>query len=228
MTSVSRKIASGTIWTTASTIITVGVQILRLSILTRFVDPEVFGLIAILTLILGVCNTFADLGFSASIMHKRDIPYKDFSSLYWIQFAIYILLYLIIWLCAVPISNFYDQIELLSLIPVMTLDLVFYGIGKLYGIILLKEFQYRTLAIRNIICSVVSLAVAVILAYIGCGVYSLILSTLSQSFLLNVWNFGAGQRYLRIGFAFDLKSNYSLIKIGLYQTGSQILDYLSG
>ena len=222
-----KTIVKGSAWTTASTVITSIVQLMRLAILTRFLDVSAFGLIAILTLILGLTNTFADLGFSAAIMHKKGLTRREFSSLYWIQFSIYTIIYFVIWGLAIPISSFYNEPQLSGLIPLIMLDLLFYGIGKLYDTLLLKKLQYKILAVRNIICCFISLAVAVWSAYYGWGIYSLIFSTLSQTLIVNMWNFIAGQKYISISFSYDVKSNFYLIKIGLYQTGAQIMDYLS-
>ena len=90
-----RDIATGTMWTTSSVVVTSLVQILRLSILARFLGPEDFGVVAILMVVLGLTNTFADLGFSAAIMHKSDLKIDEFSSLYWIQFSVYVVIYAI-------------------------------------------------------------------------------------------------------------------------------------
>lgn len=227
MSTNTSKIVSGTFWTSFSTIVTAVVQILRLSILTRFLDSAAFGIVAILTLILGLTNTFADLGFAAAIMHKQDITRRQFSSLYWIQFSLYVLIYLIISALSLPISKFYNHEELTTLLHIVLLDLIFYGIGRLYETLLLKKFQYKILSIRNIVCCILSLFVAFGFAFKGWGVYSLIFSTLSQTLTLNIWNFVAGQKYIKLKLCYDIKSNINLIKIGLYQTGSQILDYLS-
>lgn len=75
----------GAKWTTISTLTTAVIQVLRLSILARFLDKSDFGIVAILTFVLGLTNTFADLGFSAAIMHKQELSRNEFASLYWIQ-----------------------------------------------------------------------------------------------------------------------------------------------
>jgi O-antigen/teichoic acid export membrane protein len=167
------------------------------------------------------------MGFSSAIMHKVNLERKEFCSLYWIQLSVYSIIYLIVYSISGVIASFYKQ-ELLSLlVPLIMLNLLFYGIGKLYDTLLQKNMQFKLMAIRNIISCIISLFIAVILAYRGCGVYSLVFSTISQALILNLWNFIAGQKCMKICFAFDLKNNLELIKIGAYQTGSQILNYLS-
>ena len=80
---------NGVKWTTLSTATTAIVGLLRLSILTRFLEKSDFGIVSIVMLVLGLTQTFSDLGFAAAIMHKQNLTRKEFSSLYWIQLIIY-------------------------------------------------------------------------------------------------------------------------------------------
>lgn len=218
---------SGVKWTTLSTATTAIVGVLRLSILTRFLEKSDFGIVSIVMLVLGLTQTFSDLGFAAAIMHKQDLTRKEFSSLYWIQLVIYAILFVIIAACSPLIAKFYDTDALVVLLPIALLDLIFMGIGRLYGTLLQKNFQFRTIALRNILSAILSLGIAVALAAMGAGVYSLIVSTLFHTLMANVWNFIAGQKQVRIQFVMKIKENIPLIKIGIYQTGTQIVDYLA-
>ena len=65
-----KQLVSGAKWTTLSTFITATVSLLRLSILTRILDKSDFGIMAVLTFIVGLTQTFADLGFSAEAITK--------------------------------------------------------------------------------------------------------------------------------------------------------------
>lgn len=224
----TKKVArTGVKWTTISTATTAIVGLLRLAILTRFLEKSDFGIVSIVTLVLGLTQTFADLGFAAAIMHKQDLTSKEFSSLYWIQLIIYSFIYLIIAVCSPLIAKFYDTEILTILIPIALLDLFFMGVGRLYGTLLQKRFQFKTIALRNIISAIISLVIAVVMAAMGAGVYSLIISTLFHTLMANVWNFIAGQKEVRLRFVMNVKENIPLIKIGLYQTGTQIVDYLA-
>ena len=223
----SNTLVSGTVWTTISTITTSVVQLLRLAILARLLAKADFGLVAILTLVLGVSQALSDLGFSSAIMHKKEISQKEFSSLYWIQFAIFGLFYLVVLFISPLVAGFYNEPLLVSLLPITMLDILFQGFGKLYDVLAQKNFQFKLLAIRSIISAIISLLIAVVMAYRGYGVYSLVISTLAHTLILQVWNFFVGQRYIKLCIYVSIKPVIPLIRIGLYQTGTQILDYLS-
>ena len=223
----NKQLVINSSWSTVSAIVLSLTQILRLSILTRFLDKSDFGIVAIMTIVLGLTLTFSDLGFSVAIMHKRDISREEYSSLYWTQLFFFCGIYLLVFVLAYPISLLYKTPSITSLLPIAMIDIVFQGIGKLYDTLLLKEFQLKTIAIRNIVSSVISLVAAFVLAVLGCGIYSLILSTLLQTFILNIWNFIVGQRCMPIMFYCSPKQIIPLLKIGVFQTGTQILDYIA-
>lgn len=227
MSGFKQQAISGVKWTTIATLTTAIIQLLRLSILTRYLEKSDFGIIAILTFVLGLTNTFADLGFSSSIMHKQRLTEIQFSSLYWIQFIFFIFLFGIGTLLSPLISNFYNVDSISYLLPIVLLDLIFMGIGRLYDTVLQKDLLFKKIAIRNIITALASLLVAIVLAIRGYGIYSLILSTLFQTFLFNIWNFVSGQKCLKLRWTININEVYPLVKIGFYQTGTQLLDYFS-
>lgn len=224
---IKEKTVNGAWWMFTSTVITSIVQLLRLSILTHYLQKADFGIVAIITFILGLTFTFTDLGFSSAIIYKQDLNRKDFSSLFWIQLIVFILLYLFISLFSPFVARFYNESSISYLMPIALLDLVLQGIGKLYDSILQKEMRFKEIAIRNIIAAMVSLIIAFILAKNGAGIYSLILSTLLNSAILNLTNFILGQKQYAIIPYISFKNSVGLMKIGLYLTGTQILDYIS-
>ncbi len=225
--SVKDTVISGTKWTTASTLCTAIVQILRVSILARFLEKSDFGVVAIVTLIFGLVETFGDLGFSTAIMHKKDIKDNEFSSLFWMQLLLFVGIYLVSCLFTGVISDSYGEPALMHALPVALSGLILFAIGKLYDTVLQKQFQFKVIAIRNIVAALLSLVVAVVLAVLGAGLYSLIISTLLQTLIVNVWNFAVGFKQYRIKFYINFKEVLPLIKIGFFQTGTQIIDYLA-
>lgn len=218
---------SGGFWTGVSTAVTLVAALARVMILTRFLEKSDFGVVSIISMIIELCVTFTDLGFASVIMYKQKLTDMEFSSLYWSQLFLFLFIYIVLYLCAPLASSFYGEQVLSSLIPIASLSVVCQAIGKLYESVLQKKYQFKLLAFRNIVSSLISLILAVWMAWKGYGVYSLIYSTLSQSIILNVWNFISGYKIQKVSFLFDFKGIIPLIRIGLYQTGTRILDFFS-
>lgn len=223
-----KSILAGLGWTSVSKITTGLTQILRLSILSRFLSKEDFGVVAILTMVLGLTQVFSDLGFSASVMSQKDLGRKSFLSLYWLQFIVFNVMMVVISLCSPWIAGYYDTPSLNILVPLMMSELFFISLGRLYDTLLQKNMQFKTIAIRNIVSAAASLVIAVVMAACGAGVYSLVVSTVMQAVFVNLWNLVAGQQQYRLAFqSIDFKQAGELMKVGYYQMGTQIIDYLA-
>ena len=222
-----KQTISGVKFTTISTIVTFGVQFLRIIILTRFVDKTDFGLVAIVSIVLGFTNLFSDLGFSVALMHKQDVSNKEFSSIFWLNGSVNFVLFLLLVFTAPFIADFYSNPILVSLIPLMGLQLIFVSFGKLYSVKMEKEFKFFLTAIRDIIGAVISLVIAFFAAYYGMGVYSIVLSTLSNVLIVNLLNFISEYKKFPVTWHFSFVEAKNFLRIGLYQTGAQILDFFS-
>lgn len=218
----------GGIWTSVSMAVTMLATMGRVMILTRFLAKSDFGLVSITNMVIALCATFTDLGFASVIMYKQNFSDREFSSLYWIQFIFFLFIYGVIAFLSPAIAVFYEEPVLATILPIAALSVVFQAIGKLYDSVLQKKYLFKMLAFRNIISNIVSLLIAVLLAWKGYGVYSLVISTLSQVIIINIWNFVSGIKIQKPKLIIDFKDAIPLIKIGVYQTGTRILDFLSG
>ncbi|MDQ0595113.1 O-antigen/teichoic acid export membrane protein [Chryseobacterium ginsenosidimutans] len=217
----------GTIWTTISFIVVSIIYLLRISILTRYLNKSDFGLVAIVLFVLGFTNIFAELGISTSLLSQKHITKREYSSLYWGGSILAIILYLLISLSSPLFANFYEHDELNTLIPIMGLDIIISSVGRQFSVFKQKEFKFRELAIIKILSETTSLFVAIILALNGYGIWSLILSLLTSSFINSILNFILGYKSHPLIFCLNIKETKHLYKIGFYHTGAQILDYIA-
>lgn len=115
-------IISGLGWTTVSTIANGLAQILRLTILSRFLSKEDFGIVAILTFILGLTQVFSDMGFSAAIMSQKKYQGVIFK---FVLAAIlcFIAMMFSVSVCSPLIANYYDSPILIKLVPIVISEL---------------------------------------------------------------------------------------------------------
>lgn len=222
-----KNILKGGQWTMLSNIVSSVVQILRLSILTYFLTPNDFGLVAILNVVLNLVLVFGDLGLGSAIMSENIIDEITFNSLFWLQLIIFVLIYFILILFGGLLSDYFNNIELSNLLPLSLAGLIFIGIGKLYETILQKELLFKQIAIRNIISNIISLLFSVGFAYNGYGVLSLVISQLVQLLIIHIWNFITGQKYFRTQFSFSFIKSKELLRIGVFQTLTRVFDYFS-
>ena len=218
----------GMAWTTISTIVRSVVSLLQVSILTRFLDKVEFGTVAICTLFIGFSQIFLDLGFSIGIIHKQNITTLQYSSLFWLNIISGVIL--TIFLCGISpiIANIYSDQTLNVILPLLSFTILFSSIGNQHRTVQQKRMRFKYISIIEIITSLLTLILAIILATSGYGIYSLVYSTLFNVFFSNILFFAIGMYKDRnITFHFSLKDTFPFLKIGIFSVGTQILDYLS-
>jgi len=225
--SIKKQAISGVKWTTISTVILAFSAILKISILTRFLDKSDFGLMALVMFVLGFMNLFMDMGLTSAILHKQGITKNEYASLYWLNFGFSIVLYVIILVLTPFVANFYEQPELNILIPLMGLGLIISAIGKQFKTIQQKKLKFKTIASIDISVGVLSLLVSVYLAYTGFGVYALVYSALFQYVLSNVLFLTLGIKQVGLKLRYKFTETKPFLRIGMYRVGGQVVNYFN-
>lgn len=224
---IKKQAISGVKWTTASTITIAISALVKISVLTRFLDVTDFGLMALVTFVLGFMDLFMDMGLTSAILHRQNIKKEEYASLYWLNVGFSFFLFGLIVLLSPLIANFYDEPELRNLIPLAGLAIIFSAIGRQYKTILQKYLQFKKIALIDIIAVIIALAVAIILAVKGFGVYALVYSALTQHTIGNLVYFVLGNKNQPLFFHFNYKETKPFLKIGSYQVGGQVVNYFN-
>ena len=225
----NRKIAiNGVAWTTVSTVIRSLVALLQVSILTHFVQKSDFGIVAIATLFIGFTSLFTDLGVSSGLLHKQNVSLKEYSSLFWLNIMTGLLLTVILILASPIVSKIYDIPELTIVLSLLSFTIFLSSLGIQHKIIQQKKCRFKLISLIEIISSITTLIIASLLAIKGCGIYSLVLSTLWNSLISNLSYLMIGlkqDKYIRWHFKFS--ETKDCLKIGSFSLGSHIFDYFS-
>lgn len=223
-----RKIAvSGVKWTTLGTFGGALFQILQISILTRFLPKEAFGLVAMALFVVNLSNIFVDMGMSSAILHHQNATRNEYSSIYWLNIIVSLFLYILLCILTPLIATFYNEGELNKLVPILGINLLLIAAGRQHRTILQKQFKFRTIALTESFSYFFGLLSAVILAINNYGVYSLAYSTLFSSFISNSAFLILNLRKNPVSLRFRYKETLSFIKIGGFTMGSTFLDFFS-
>ena len=228
MTSFTEKAHKGIKWTTVSVVSNSIVKLLQVTILTRFLSKEDFGTIAIASLFIGFTELFLDMGLSAAIIHKQNIPKKHYSSLFWFNVLTGFLLLAILWFSAPLVAKYYNDDSLIPIIQLLSLNVLFSSIGRQHKTQRQKQLNFKFIAITDFSTDILTFAVAVLLAWSGYGVYSLVWSTIISILIPSLIYLVYGLRFDKnITFHFNFLETLSYLKIGIFQIGSRFFDYLA-
>lgn len=224
----NKTAVGGVKWTTLSSLVLMLCSLISVGVLARYVPKADFGLIAIVVFSLSFFELFNDMGISVGILHKQDMVQAEYSSLYWFNILMSIVLYGIVLLISPLISRFYGFPELKYLIPLVGLNLLINGIGRQFKNIQEKELRFKQISLVEISTALVALCCSVTLAILGYGVYALVANTLITAFLSNILflivSFSHGHR---ITLYCKFEKVKPFLRMGLYQMGGQIANYFN-
>lgn len=225
--SLGTKLLSGTKWTTISTIGRSLFQLIQISILTRFLAKEDFGLVAMAGVVINFTNIFAELGFTSAVLHKQAPTSNEYSSLYWTNIVISLILYLILLLLTPLAASFYQDSRLINIIPILGVNLVISSVGKLHITIMQKKFKFKLISTIELASIVVGVIAAIVLAMNDYGIYSLIISSLIATSVTTFLALLLSLSSTPIRFYFNFNDLRDYFKVGGYTFGSQILSFFT-
>ncbi|TVZ51340.1 PST family polysaccharide transporter/teichuronic acid exporter [Dokdonia sp. Hel_I_53] len=225
--SLKRQIFSGAKWSGIGTLSLAVIAILKVSILARLLEKEEFGLMALVTFVMGFMSVFNEMGLSAGILHKSEISEKEYSTLFWFNLLVGFVVYGLLLLVTPLIALFYEENILNFLIPLVGVNLIISSLGQIFRTREQKLLQFRHVALIDIFSAILSLGFAVYLASNGYGIYSLIYSYLLQYTISNICVFILGLIKYGLQFHFKISETIPFVKVGGYQVGSQVINYFN-
>ena len=97
-------------------------------VLARLLAPEDYGTIALVTVFTTILQVFVDSGLGTALIQKKDADDLDFSSVFYFNFFVCIVLYIGMFLAAPIIAGFYGNSSLIPIIRVISLTIVISGV----------------------------------------------------------------------------------------------------
>lgn len=165
-------------------------QFISSIILARLLEPSDYGTVAMLAIFISLSTTIVDSGFGGALVYFKDVTKKDYSTVFWINLLLSVSLYILMFVFADPISIFYNTPILSDLIKILGLTIVFNSLGVVQFTILYKNLEFKKIAYVSIITYILSAVIAIIMAYYGYGVWSLICQQVLSSVLKTCFLFG--------------------------------------
>lgn len=220
--SLKQQAISGMIWSGIQRFGTMGVSFISNIILARMLTPDDYGCIGMLTIFIALSNIFIDGGFGSALIQKTHPTNKDYSTTFYWNIFLSIILYIILFLSAPLIARFYN-IELLSdVLKVEGIILIINAFGIIQNNQLRKQLKFKIIAKVTLIASLISVVVAIFMAYRGLGVWSLVVQqiVLSSVSTLLYWVYNDWRPSL----SFSWISFKELFGFGSYMFMSSLLN----
>ncbi len=219
-----KKAASGMIWTSISKFSAIGIRFISGIVLARLLKPEDYGCIGMLSIFMVIAASFVDCGFASALIQKKRPTQEDYSTIFFFNLAMALLMYSILFLCAPAISRFYKISLLSSVLRVQGLVLIINALSSIQVNQLKKNFRFKKLTIVTLITSISSLVICIFMAYKGFGVWALVALNLMGALIPTVIYWMTNKWFPLL--VFSRQSFKELSKFGIFMFLSHFVNQL--
>lgn len=170
----SKSVISNFIWRflerTGAQIVAFVVQI----VLARILEPSAYGTVALITVFTAILQVFVDSGLGSSLIQKKDADDLDYSTVFYTNMFICIVLYIGLFFCAPIIAEFYNDMTLVPYIRVLGITILISGVKGIQQSYVSKNMIFRKFFFATLGGTITAGVVGIAMAYAGFGIWALV------------------------------------------------------
>lgn len=171
-------------------------------VLARKLDEDDYGLIGMLAIFTLIANSLQDSGFVTALTNKKDATHRDYNSVFWFNVCVSACLYVLFFLGATLIADFYNEPLLVSLSRYCFFGFFIASFSIVPRAILFKQIKQKELAVMGLVSLVVSGTVGIIMAYNGMAYWGLATQTITFNLCVSIlsWILSGWKPSMKVSF----------------------------
>lgn len=183
------KAFSAVRWTAVSAASRALLNLVQLATLARMLLPEDYGLMAMVTAIIGFAGIFSDFGFNSAFLQRTSVTLSERSSLFWANVLLSCLVMAVVMLCAPLLVHLMKNEHLFGPLLACAPIFVFNALGQQLKMSAEKSLDFRPVIISELLAAIFGFSLSIAAAALGFGVYSLVVGAVATSatFTLLAW-----------------------------------------
>lgn len=194
-------------------------------VLANILPREDFGLVGALMVFQAFAIVFVDSGFGAALLQKKTPDERDYSTVFWFNLSMSVLIYVVLWLCAPGIADiFQGDKRLIPLSRVMFISFIINGLGIVQTNRLMKRMDVRQIAVSNVAGLLISGVTGIWIALTGGGAWALVWQTVVLAVVKTSWLW-ISEKWIPMA-VFSLQSLRQIFRVGMGVFTSSILNTL--
>jgi lipopolysaccharide exporter len=230
-----KKITSGVSWGSLSVVVVTFFQLFFMGVMARLLDPADFGLIAIANVSLRFYIYFSQAGIAPALIQKKSLEDGHVNAALALSLGISIFFFLLAYVASPFTEAYFEMANLSVVMQVLAINFVVLGFSSISQALLRRKSQFKEISMIEMFSYVLGYGVTgIIAAYMGLGVWSLVVAFMTQSILSSFllysvirypirFNhskgqrkslFGYGVKYSFIGFVEFITANIMTLIIG--------------
>lgn len=179
--SLKAKAFNGMIWNAVETFGLQAGQFVIGIVLARLLTPSDYGMVGMLAIFIALSKAFTDSGMGSALIQKRDRTENDYSTVFVFNFFVSVLFYLLLFFSAPLIASFYDMPQLVILTRVLSINIVINSLSLVQNARFTINLDFKSKAKVSGAAVLISGIVAIIIAFIGFGVWALVFQVIIRA-----------------------------------------------
>lgn len=215
---------SSMLWSAVGRFGTLGISFVSNMVLARLLSPQDFGYIGMLYIFIALSDVLIIGGFGAALIQKKNPTHLDYTSVFYWNLFVAIILYFILYLSAPLIADFYNMPLLCEVFRIQSLSLIIGAFSLVQTTQLQKQLRFKEFSVRGIVSALCGVTVSIIMAFMGYGIWSLVALSLvmSLSSVILLWKMSEWRPTLE----FSMQSLKSLFSFGGLMALSSFVETL--
>ena len=169
-------------WNALSQFFKIFVQAINLIYLAKIIPPAEYGLLAMAAVVINLGILLRDLGTSAAIIQRKVLSNDLINSIFWLNVGLGVFLCAVIMLLAKPLAILYGYPELVTILILLGFTFPLSSCASAHLALLERNSRFKTISRIEVTSALLSVVVAIIMANLGFGVFSLV----AQAITLNL------------------------------------------
>lgn len=180
------SLINNTKWVALAQITKVLCQIISLVVLARLIPPAEYGLMAMAGVIVALGFLFRDMGTSAALIQKKDLTEELKNAVFWLNIIIGFVVAIAIICASSFAATYFSQPDLVCVLILLSLSFPITSSSSSHLALMERKSEFKKIAFIESACSLIATFLAILTAYQGWGVYSLVVQSLVNAFLSTI------------------------------------------
>jgi O-antigen/teichoic acid export membrane protein len=149
-------------------------------VLARVLAPQDFGLVAMVTTVIGFLRIFQDAGLSTATVQRQEITHAQVSNLFWVNITVGSAITLLVAASAPAVAWFYHEPRLLSVTIVLSLSFLLTSSTVQHVALLNRQMRFGALAVIDVVSMLAGYLTGIGTALWKYGYWALVIANLVQ------------------------------------------------
>ncbi|MBA5599883.1 MOP flippase family protein [Pectobacterium aroidearum] len=170
-------------WNAFSQSFKIIVQLINIVYLARIIPPSEYGIMAMALVVINFGILLRDLGTAAAIIQRETLTSRLINTVFWLNTLMGITIGIVIIAISSPIASIYEQPKLFPVLCLLSVIFPLSSCASAHQALLERESKFKKISMVEVTSSLFSVCMAIVLANMGYGVYSLVFQAIVMSFM---------------------------------------------